>query len=146
MKNRIHFTAVSLLILLFVYAPVSKLINLADFRGQLHNQPFPHVVAAALLVLLPATELAAAGLLLFAQTRKAGLWLSTCLLAAFTVYIVLVLAGYWARLPCSCGGVLNGLSWTAHLFFNLAFLLVCVAGLLTRLDSRHPAFLHPEAM
>ncbi len=38
------------------------------------------------------------------------------------------------HLPCSCGGVLQGLSWGQHLLFNLLFLLLAVMG--TLLESK----------
>ena len=120
--------ASALLILLFVYAALSKLLDLPLFRGQLYNQSFPHQLADVLIIALPASELLTCGLLLLPTTRRYGLWLSALLLSLFTLYIVLVLLGFWSRVPCSCGGVLARLSWTQHLLFNLFFLVLSVMG------------------
>ena len=132
MKNFFKTSAPALLILLFVYAAVSKLAGMTAFRHEMHNQNFPADVADTLTFLIPAAELLAVALLLSEKWQGAGLWLSAALMAAFTGYIALVLAGYWQRVPCSCGGVLKNMSWGPHLFFNLFFLLVCLAALAQR--------------
>lgn len=132
MKAFICTAAPFLLILLFTYAGLSKLFTLGDFRGELHNQSFPGWMAEVLLYTLIPLELLTAGLLCFSATRQWGLGLSALLMAVFTGYIALVLAGYWQRVPCSCGGVLKNMSWRAHLFFNLFFLLLSLAALAQR--------------
>lgn len=128
-RHPVYSAATALLILLFAYAAVSKLLNVTTFRGQLYNQSFPHGLADMLFVGLPLSELLTCGLLLFPITRRLGLLLSLLLMTVFTLYIILVLLGYWERVPCSCGGVLASLNWTQHLFFNLFFLLLAIAGL-----------------
>lgn len=115
---------VFLLVLLWVYTATSKLMDIAGFKEQLYNQAFSRTIAQILLWLIPSTELTAAILLLFAKTRLAGILLSFFLMSLFTGYIVLVLAGYYDRVPCSCGGVLKILGWTAHLWFNSFFLFI----------------------
>jgi putative oxidoreductase len=121
----------ALLILLFAYAAMSKLLDLPAFSGQLHNQSFSPFLADVLEWLVPASELVACGLLLSAVTRWYGMVLSLCLMVAFTAYITLVLMNFWTRVPCSCGGVISHLSWTGHFWFNLFFLITAVIGLLT---------------
>lgn len=146
MRKQVNNLLVSLLILLFIYAPVSKLLAPEDFRGQLRNQPFPHVVADLLFYGLAPVELIAGLLLLTHRFRRTGLWLCTGLMTAFTLYIALALAGYWNRLPCSCGGILNGLPWTVHLIFNLVYLVICVSALLTQPPDVRSARSSFEAM
>jgi len=121
----------ALLILLFVYAAVSKLAAFSQFKGEMHNQNMPAEAAALLVYLVPAAELAAAFMLLTTKAQRTGLLLSIVLMALFTGYIALVLAGFWDRVPCSCGGVLKGMSWGTHLVFNLFFLLIAIAGLIS---------------
>ena len=41
----------------------------------------------------------------------------------FTAYIYLIL-NYSDFIPCSCGGVLEDLSWTQHLIFNIVFIFL----------------------
>ncbi|RFZ90111.1 hypothetical protein D0C36_22990 [Mucilaginibacter conchicola] len=113
-----------LLILLYCYTAFSKLADWSKFEEQMYNQSIPKGLAALLIRTLPATEVVVSFLLCFPRTRKAGLLLSLGLLILFTGYIGLVVAGFYDRVPCSCGGVLRSLGWTAHLFFNLVFLLL----------------------
>ncbi len=119
-----------LLILLFMYAAASKLMAFADFRAQLLNQTFPHSWVPVLARLVPALEFTACGLLAFSGTEKYGLWISAALLTVFSGYIGLVLLHAWSRVPCSCGGILNHMSWGTHLVFNLVFLGLAITGLL----------------
>jgi putative oxidoreductase len=125
-----------LLISLFCYAATSKLLDFDLFRGQLLNQDLPPPAARALAWLLPPAELAAAALLLFRRSRFAGFAAAFSLLFLFSGYIALVLAGYWQRIPCSCGGVLGRLPWGAHLVFNLFFLAAALSGLLRQARAR----------
>lgn len=128
----------ALLLLLFTYAAMSKLIDLHQFHAQLYLQPFSHSLADILLYALPVTELVVAALLYFAQTRFTGLWLSLTLLVVFTVYITLGMFHYWKRVPCSCGGILNHLSWTAHYIFNWVFTLINISAILLHPVRRQP--------
>jgi putative oxidoreductase len=114
----------ALLILLFVYAATAKLLDFNHFKSEMAGQPFPPAAAKALTYLLPAAELVAAGLL--TAGRKAGDRLALALMAAFSGYTGLVLAGYFSRVPCACGGILNGLGWGAHFAFNGAFLAISI--------------------
>ena len=110
-----------------------------DFRSQLYNQTFPHLMAGVLLYALPVTEIAAVICLLFRRTSLAGLRLSLCLLLLFTGYIALVLLHFWDRVPCSCGGILGHMSWTTHLVFNCIFILITLAGIAFHLREDQPA-------
>ncbi|QHS56558.1 hypothetical protein GWR56_13775 [Mucilaginibacter sp. 14171R-50] len=132
MKTLLKNTAPALLILLFAYAATSKLMDLNLFRHEMYNQNFPKEIAGALIVLIPAAEILAILLLLISKWQVAGLLFSVLLMTAFTGYTALVLAGYWDRVPCSCGGVLQNMSWTAHFFFNLFFLALAAAALAQR--------------
>jgi hypothetical protein len=134
MKNNISFTIKMitplLLIILFIYAAVSKLLVLQDFKQQLYNQSFPHWMAGILLYTLIPVELLAVGLLSFPKTQQAGLVISSLLLAAFSGYIALILLHFWQRVPCSCGGILRQMGWGTHLLFNCFFLGIALAALM----------------
>ena len=139
MKASIQAILSALLILLFTYAAMSKLIDLDQFHAQLYRQPFSHLLADILLYTLPVTELVIVTLLSFLRTRQLGLWLSLALLIVFTIYISLGLLHYWKDIPCSCGGILNHMSWTAHYIFNWIFILINVSAiLLHHLKHRSP--------
>ncbi|QXV63740.1 hypothetical protein INP83_11540 [Mucilaginibacter sp. 21P] len=137
MNNLIKQFAPSALILLFAYAAASKWLAIDDFYGQLYNQSFPHWLAEVLWRILIPLELLTAVLLSFIRTQRLGLWLATILMAAFTLYVLLVLLHFWKRIPCSCGGVLGRLSWGSHLVFNSIFLAISASALwLSAYDTR----------
>ncbi len=119
----------ALLILLFIYAAVSKLVDFDQFKAQMYNQTLPHEVTTVLIWTLPGIEILAAILLAFERTRLAGFYLSGILMFLFTGYISLVLLDFFSRVPCSCGGIIKSLDWKMHLLFNLFFLLLIVLGI-----------------
>ena len=119
----------ALLIILFSYTSVSKLITLQVFNSQLAMQPFPAWSIWPLTLLIPVSELAATALLLIKSTRLCGLYASATLMAGFTAYMGLVVAGFFSKTPCSCGGVLQQMGFEAHLLFNLFFLTISLIGI-----------------
>ncbi|MFS0491879.1 MauE/DoxX family redox-associated membrane protein [Leadbetterella byssophila] len=120
------------LALLTLWIPVSidKWINFEIFQNGLIRQPFSDQLGQVLSYLLPVVETATIILLVVEKWRKAGMLLSTALMAVFTCYIGLALLGAWDKLPCGCGSVISQLTWKQHFFFNLAFLLLSAYGLL----------------
>jgi hypothetical protein len=58
-----------------------------------------------------------------------GIYGAFGLMLIFTFYIAYMI-GFAAQLPCSCGGVLKEMSWKQHLFFNIGFTLLSLAGIL----------------
>lgn len=122
-KKYIHIIS-NLLIVLWVYAAVSKLIDYEHSRSQMLNQVFSARTANILVWAVPAAELITASLLLHAKTCFAGLWSSLLLLLSFTAYIGLIMNNVFGRIPCSCGGILDKMSWEQHLVFNMVFLLM----------------------
>ena len=47
----------------------------------------------------------------------------------FTAYIV-VITRFSEYVPCSCGGVLEKLSWDEHLVFNVGFVMLAAISIL----------------
>jgi putative oxidoreductase len=129
MRSIILTIIICLLIGLFVYTAVSKLIDPSIFLRDLNNQPFPKVFNPVLVWLIPLTEFFLAFLLLFNTTRLIGLIGSFYLMLLFTLYTAFVLLGLFNRTPCSCGGVIRWLSWEQHLFFNLFFVIISIIGI-----------------
>jgi len=118
----------SLLILLFVYAALSKLFEYNGFKVQLRNSEWLKPIAGIIAWLVPAIELAISLMITVKATRILGLYASLILLLIFTLYIAgMLLSGM--RLPCSCGGIIQQLSWKQHLLFNLFFLLLSLIGI-----------------
>lgn len=115
----------SLMIALFSYTAVTKLIGHQTFFNQLQDTPFINPYASMLAWLIPAIEIATACLLVFKSTRLFGLYCFIFLMASFTIYILKILWSSGPR-PCSCGGFIQAMTWTQHLTLNLAFLLLGV--------------------
>lgn len=120
----------SLLILLFLYASVSKWLAFKSFIGDMNNQPFPNWMTPWLVWSIPSLEVIIAILLIFDRTRLAGLYASLVLMGAFTVYTAAVLLHAFRYIPCSCGGVIRRLTWPQHLVFNLFFVGISMAGII----------------
>lgn len=119
----------ALLVFLFIYTSISKLLDYDTFRRQLGQSPFITSYASVIVWALPVGELIIAGFLLFARTRLTGFYLSFFLLSLFTFYLVAMLRlSYF--IPCSCGGVLQHLSWNAHIVFNIIFVIFSTIGVL----------------
>ena len=129
----------SLLIILFVYAALSKLMDYNTFRVQLGKSPFITAFAGLIAWALPVSELAVALVLTFKYTRLAGLYASLFLLTFFTAYIYAMLH-FSYYIPCSCGGVLSKMSWNQHLVFNVFFVAISIAGIL--LSTKQPTQLY----
>lgn len=129
-KNQITIELIcGLLVLLFVYTALSKLLDYSTFTVQLSKSPFINPFAGTVTWALPAGELLAALALTFKRTRLLGLYASLFLMTMFTAYIYIMLQ-YSYYIPCSCGGVISKLTWSQHLWFNGAFVILSIAGIL----------------
>ena len=118
-----------LYILLFVYAAISKLLEFEGFRVQLAQSPLLSAYAGLIAPSVIIIELLIVLLLCFKATRLPGLYASFFLMIAFTVYIYLIL-NYSDFVPCSCGGIIEKLGWTAHLAFNIAFAVLALVAII----------------
>jgi putative oxidoreductase len=139
MKRKIIIEIISsLLILLFLYASVSKWLAFKTFIGDMNNQPFPNWMTPYLVTAIPVIEVLIAVGLIFEKTRVPALYASFVLMTAFTIYTVAVLAHAFKYVPCSCGGVIKKLTWPQHLFFNLFFVSISLLGIwLKKRDALH---------
>ena len=117
-KQIISQGVISFLILLWIYAATVKLLEFEQFKVQLSQVSFLKPIAGLLVYIIPLVEYILAALLLVWQTRRLGLIGSAVLMSVFTVYIVGMIS-LSPQLPCSCGGIINNLTWQQHLVFNL---------------------------
>lgn len=117
-------------IVLFLYAAVFKLIEYPKFYDSLLNSPVLNGEIQAHLVsgFIPVIEFTTAGLLISTSYRKIGTYLAFALILLFTIYIAGILL-FSKKIPCSCGGVINNLTWNEHLIFNSCFVLLGALGL-----------------
>lgn len=129
-RTRILFYVVVLLLLiLWVPVVIDKLTDFELFKKGILNQPFSNQLGYVLIYALPVLEIATVICLVYPKFHKAGLIISTVLMAAFTGYVGIALLGAWEKLPCGCGSVISGMSWQQHFFFNLFFLFLSISGL-----------------
>lgn len=126
---------VSLYILLFVYAALTKLQDYQKFVVQLGQSPMLTNYAKVLAVVIPFIELAISMMLILPKTRLKGLYAAFGLMVMFTTYIVLA-SRFSDYVPCSCGGVLEGMTWAQHLTFNAVFVLFGLTGILLHSNVR----------
>ena len=125
---------VSLFMLLWVYAATAKLLEFEAFSIQLGQSPLLSAYAGILVWLVPLSEYVLSTLLLIPKTKNIGLYGSLCLMTAFTTYIIIIL-NYADFVPCSCGGILEALSWTEHLLFNgFCIILILLVLFINRLS------------
>ncbi len=130
MKGKITVKIISyLLIVLFVYAGVSKLLAMEKFIVQIGQSPMLTNYALLVAWFVPVIELVIAALLMFEKTQLTGLYLSASLMTMFTVYIILA-SRFSDYVPCSCGGVIETLTWSQHLVFNFFFLGGAILGVM----------------
>lgn len=134
-KNKMRKTAIidvlaAALILLLVYAALSKLSEYSVFVFQVSESPFKLLAKSAHWIawLIPALELLVAIMLPFTKTRLWAFYGATGLMLVFTVYIAAMLLSR-LPLPCACGGLISALHWPGHLVFNIFFLGLAIAGI-----------------
>lgn len=132
LKNNIKSITIELIcllyVLLFVYAAVSKLLDFENFQVQLGQSPLLSAFAWWVARLVPTMELGIVVLLAFPKWRKLGIFASLMLMTMFTSYIFIVLH-FSSFVPCSCGGILEKMSWNTHLVFNAVFVVLAVLAL-----------------
>lgn len=128
----------SLLMLLFLYASVSKLLDYETFKLQLSKSPFITQFAGVTAWALPVGEIVVALTLIFKRTQLIGLYASLFLMTLFTAYIYVIL-NYAYYVPCSCGGILSKMGWGAHFWFNTGFVMLSIVGIVLHSNSPEPA-------
>jgi hypothetical protein len=119
----------AVLLLLWIYTGLNKLIHYDKFSFEAGRSPFLQHIAPLVAAMIPPAELAIAALLIFKRTRVTGLYASLFLMTLFTGYVYVMLR-YAYDLPCSCGGIIELLTWEQHLIVNLILTLLTAAAIL----------------
>ena len=132
-----------LLILLFMYAAVSKLLDYQHFHIQLSKSPLITPYASFAAIAIPLVEIITSILLAQSRTVKIGLYASLFLLTLFTTYLIAML-NFSSYIPCSCGGILQGLSWETHIVFNLTFIVLNLLVLILGNSGKHTEYMISE--
>ena len=123
-------------ILLFVYAAVNKFIDFDNFQVQLAQSPLLSSFAGFFSYSVPIVEVLISIGLALKRFRYLSIYLSLSLMVMFSAYIFIILH-YSPYVPCSCGGILEDMSWKQHLVFNIAFVLIAIGGIIL-FESRFP--------
>lgn len=126
------------LILLFCYAGMSKLIDFENFQVQISESDLLNRFSELLPYTIIIVEFLIAGLLCYRKTRNIGLIGSFILILIFSGYIALLLSKS-KNLPCSCGGILEKMSWQQHLYFNVGCVLLAATALGLNIKYSRPA-------
>ncbi len=140
MKVRLVNMISYLLIFLFIYASISKLLDYEKFRVQIGQSPLLTTMSDFVVWFIPLAEVVISVLLVFSRSRLAGLYLAFGLMTLFSAYIIAIL-NFGVFVPCSCGGILQNMTWDTHLIFNLFFVLICIIAIyleaLVQAGNRH---------
>jgi uncharacterized membrane protein YphA (DoxX/SURF4 family) len=122
-RTTIIETITILNIILFLYTGISKLMDYSVFKEQLAESPILAWAAKPVALLLPWLEFAIVLMLIIPRWRLKGLYASFILMTLFTIYII-ALFSISTEMPCSCGGIMEELSWQQHIAFNIGFVLL----------------------
>lgn len=131
-------------VVLFGYTGFTKLITVRVFAGTMWDVVFMRPYIPFLMYFVPLFELFIAALLCrsvltikntIISTRKIGIYLSTFLMFAFSVYVGAMLLLY-KDLPCGCGGAVNWLTWQQHLLLNIGLFTLGVVAIIVMKKNR----------
>lgn len=108
---------------LFAYTAYEKIMDHERFMNGIAKVELIGKFAFFISWAVPIVELLIAVLILIPETAKIGLWCFLGVMIIFTMYILIALI-WTSKLPCHCGGVIETLTWTEHLWFNIGFILL----------------------
>ena len=120
---------------MLIYAATSKILDFETFKIQLGQSPLLSAFAGWITIVVPTAEIFISILLLIPRFRFIGLFASYMLMVTFTAYIYIIL-NYSSFIPCSCGGILEKMTWNQHLIFNIVFIAFAVIAIL--LTTEYP--------
>jgi hypothetical protein len=128
------YSVLGLLFSIFLYAGILKLLELNTFYAQLAKSPliplgFNKIVGISVISI----ELYTCYLIYKKQFDKA-LFISFSIMTFFTFYIgYLISFSYFT--PCSCGGILEDMTWENHFVFNLVLTVLTAIAYLIKKDK-----------
>jgi hypothetical protein len=106
-------TMTCLLVLLWLYTGLDKLVDYKSYWHSMCLQIFPRSVLKIIVPVVPIVELGI-GLLFFRPKWRGYAYVSSLLLlVSFTIYVALIYFGYFPKRPCACAGLFEKMSWGA---------------------------------
>ena len=127
-KTQLSTGIAYLFLFVFVYTAFEKSVDFQTFVQSMERHAYFKDYAKPIASIVIGSEILVATLLLFERTRLIGLYASFLLMIAFTIalyYITYVLHSSY----CNCGGFINTLSATQHLWFNGLLIALAIAGI-----------------
>jgi len=119
----------ALFILLFVYAALSKILDFQKFQIELGKSPILNAYSSYVSVVVPTLEITISILLIVKRFQYIALYASFSLMVLFSCYIIIILK-FSSYIPCTCGGILENMTWVQHLIFNIGFIILGIFGVL----------------
>lgn len=132
-KRSVSETLAAIIVFIFLYTAVSKLVEVESFIEVLGKSPLLSPYKNLVAWSIPIAEIVLVVLLTIPKTRRTGFAGSFAILAAFTLYLAYMII-FTPNLPCTCGGVVSNLTWTQHIIFNCVLIGLSLLGL--RLTKR----------
>jgi uncharacterized membrane protein YphA (DoxX/SURF4 family) len=140
-KHIISEIATAFLVLLFIYTGSTKILEHHSFQVQLSLSPLLKPASEIISWVLPIVEITFATFLIFSRTKLIGLLSLAILLFCFILYLIYMVNNY-KDLPCTCGGIINKMSWKQHIYFNIFSLLTSVLLIVDLLKSNNSKSKH----
>ncbi|AYL96538.1 MauE/DoxX family redox-associated membrane protein [Mucilaginibacter celer] len=144
-KELIYELITGLLVLLFLYTGLSKLLDFKNFEVSMLFQHLPAWLTIPMTYGLPLSEIAVAALMIPDKSRLPGSYVFLIMMTAFTLYVGAALLHLFPRAPCACGGMLKSLGWGQHFVLNLLFIILAVISIRyyrtkRKLTTKHKPF------
>ena len=140
-KNLIAEIIIFLLLLMWAYTFVSKVLDFDTFRRQINGAYLLSSLGSPLPYLLQVLHLSLVVLLIKKSWRKIGLITSLSLLVLYTGYLIYILK-FAPSIPCSCISLYSRLNWDDQLLINFAVLALNIIGLIMFSFKRPPHSSH----
>lgn len=113
---------------LFIISAYTKIDDHERFVMGLAKVQFIGGHATLISWMVPIAETGISLLLIIPKTYKWGLFGFITLMIVFTAYILSMLL-WEEKLPCHCNLIIEKLSWMAHLWFNVGFIVLALCAL-----------------
>jgi len=113
---------------LFLYTAYAKIIDHDRFLKGLTRVHLISGFAVFLSFAVPIVEIIVVLLLLIPRIAITGLYCFITIMTVFTIYIISAMT-WEKKLPCSCGGAIEKLSWSQHIWFNLTYISIAIFAL-----------------
>jgi hypothetical protein len=134
-----------LCVFLSLFSAYEKLAEHQVFANGLSKVAVIGTYAEFIAWMVPFAEIGVSLLMIIPATYKLGLYGFTALMVIFTTYMMVMLI--WNKaLPCHCNLIIDQLSWTQHVWFNLFFIGLAVTAICLGRSTPniHPNYKHYE--